>query len=540
MHPLIGIDLGTTHSLAAVFVDGRATVLPLEGDEALLPSLVGHDPTRAALVVGAAARHLEHVARAKTDLGTAATYRLGPHALTPVEASAHILAAVAERAAAHLGQPVHQAVITLPAWFREPQRRATQEAAERAGLEVLRLIHEPTAAALAWGLHDLDTERTLVVLDLGGGTFDVAVLDVFERIVEVRASSGDTRLGGEDVTDLVTAEIARRSGRPPGSLRAQAEQAKRALSRLEHTAVDLGDGVPLALSRADLLALCAPFTARLRACIDDALRAADLDPADVDDVLLVGGASRMPMVGRLAHEVFGKSPRIALDPDHIVARGAAVQAGLLARDAAVGDIVLTEALPHSLGVNTMEFHHGRYVADRMSVVLSRGTTLPASRSERYHPLSDEQKALVFHVVQGERRVASENERLGTLEIELPDGLEAHERAVDVRFTHDLDGLLEVEATVAGTGERVRAVLQRGLGDDVDARLARLKIPARELLPNAQALERAHDLYARLAPTRRPALERVLGPFEAALDHDDRVAADQTRPALVAMLRELEA
>jgi len=540
VHPLIGIDLGTTHSLAAVYEAGRATVLPIDDGGALLPSLVGFDAAAGSVVVGSAARPPPHVARAKTDLAMPARYQLGPHDLGPVAVSAHILSAVAERAGERLGQPIRQAVITIPAWFREPQRRATQQAAELAGLRVQRLVHEPTAAALAWGLHDLDTERTLVVLDLGGGTFDVAVLDVFDAMVEVRASSGDTRLGGEDVTDLVASELARRSGRSADELRAAAERAKRSLSRLDHTAVDVGAGPPLPLSRSDLLALCEPFTARLRRCIDDALRAAEVRPEEVDDVLLVGGASRMPMVGRLAAEVFAQPARVAVDPDHIVARGAAVQAGLLAREAAVADVVLTEALPHSLGVDCLEWHRGRYLSDRMSVVLSRGTTLPATRSERYFPVGDDQRRLTFHVVQGERRVASENERLGTLEVELPEGLDVDERGVDVRFTHDLDGLLEVEATVAATGDRVRSVLRRGAGEAVDERLAKLKVPARRLLPNAQALARAHALYERLAPGRRPLLERVLGPFEAALEHDDRVAADESRPALLAVLRELEA
>jgi molecular chaperone HscC len=534
MHPLIGIDLGTTHCVAAVYAHGDTEVLPLEGDATLLPSLVAR--VDGEWLVGEAARAHDHVARVKTDLATPARYELDGHDLDPVHASALLLRAVASHAGGALGTPVRRAVVTVPAWFREPQRRATQAAAQQAGLELLRLVHEPTAAALAWGLHDLDTERLIVVLDLGGGTFDVSVLDVFERIVEVRASSGDTRLGGEDVTDLLADDLVRRAGLEPAEARRAAEQAKRELSYREHTSVVDAQQRPCALTRGDLEHLCRPFLTRLRRCIDDALQAAELSTDEVDEVLLVGGASRMPMVADLAREVFGRDPRISDDPDHIVARGAAVQAALLARDAAVADVVITEALPHSLGVNCLEQHGDRYLEDRTSVVLSRGTTLPATRQQRYWPVHEEQRSMVFRVVQGERRVASENEQLGVLEVELPPT--EGDRSVQVRFTHDLDGLLEVEATVVATGERVSAILQRGSGQQVEQRLATLKVAARELFPNAQALRRAHALFEQLAPGRRERLVRVLGPFEAALEHDDRVAADATRPALLAAIDEL--
>ncbi|MEO0605947.1 MAG: Hsp70 family protein [Myxococcota bacterium] len=467
-HPPLGIDLGTTHSLVAVFEDGGPRVLEHDLGSALVPSQVALDDDDH-LLVGFPARTLRQrrpergLARFKPDMGQARDLKLGDTVLNPVTASALVLKELKAAAEARLGFPVQRAVISVPAWFREPQRKATLDAGQLAGFDVQRLINEPTAAALAHGLHADDDMRRVAVLDLGGGTFDVTVIELFEGLVDVRASVGDVHLGGEDATDAIVSWLTQQGSALSltplafARVRHRAERAKRALSEASVVEIDRSDidGGTSRLDRATFAELCAPLLERMRALIGQALVQASLTPADIDDVVLVGGSVRIPAVQDLATRVFGKPPLPLGEVDELVALGAAVQAGLIQGHAALRERLVTDVLTHSLGVSAVRSWQDEVYADRFVPLLGRGTTLPASRASTFQTVHPTQSEVVLHVYEGERRVASENHLLGTLSVPVPAHGEDEDvrEALEIRFTHDASGLLEVEATVLSNRRR---------------------------------------------------------------------------------------
>lgn len=556
--PPIGIDLGTTHSVVAVFAEHGPQVIPSVFGEPLVPSELALDDEDH-LLVGAPARAVglrrpdRHAARFKPDMGTDRELTLGSMTLSPVSASALVLRELKDTAELHLGHPVERAVISVPAWFREPQRRATLDAGQLAGLEVQRLINEPTAAALAHGLEGDDELRRVAVLDLGGGTFDVTLLELFDGVVDVRASVGDVHLGGEDVTDAVGAWLGRQSKvrtidpAITGRLRHAAERAKRVLSSEPVASVEGIEGQRVELDRATLRGLCQPLIDRMRVIVEQALLQAELGPERFDEVLLVGGAVRMPFIGEAATEWFGQAPRPLGAVDHLVALGAAVQAALVADHAAVRERLVTDVLTHSLGLAAQRTFDDRVYADRFVPLLSRGVTLPASRSDTFSTVRHDQDVVQLEIYEGERRIASDNHHLGTLKLEVPPGTEAeHREAVDVRFTHDASGLLEVEATVRSSGTTQAILIERGgqAYDEDDrsafvAQMAQLKVHPRDLLPNRWLLERATNVVERLTGDRRAELDTFLMAFEAALDEGDPERIEALRTGLGARVAELE-
>jgi molecular chaperone HscC len=419
---MIGIDLGTTNSLVAVLRDGVPVVLANELGEDLTPSAVAvaEDGT---LLVGRAAKDrlisAPESGRAffKRDMGTASSYRFGGRRWTPVECSAVVLREMQRIAEIHLGKPVESAVITVPAYFHDQQRQATVEAAKIAGLRVERLLNEPTAAALAHGYRATEELNTLLVFDLGGGTFDVTVLECFEGVVEVKASSGESRLGGEDYTDALAAWIQNEFRWKPANgdamrWREQVEMLKRKLTREEHSSIAL-DGKVAPISRADFFTATSDLTARLRPVVRRALRDAQLTPAQLDAVLLVGGASRMPIVVDHLREDLKLPPNTSLDPDRVIALGAAVQQALCVGDSAVRDLVLTDVCPHSLGVEvTKPLLPGHHEPGYFSPILDRNTTVPVSRSGNFHTMHPEQDEVLLKVYQGESRLTKDNQLIG--------------------------------------------------------------------------------------------------------------------------------
>jgi molecular chaperone HscC len=456
-------------------------------------------------------------------------------------------------------------VVTVPAYFGELSRRATRDACELAGLRVERIINEPTAAALAYGFHHRDRELKAVVLDLGGGTFDVTVLEILEGVIEIQASAGDTRLGGEDFDDVVLehcrSRIVREHGRglAPGvglaRLREAAELGKRRLSehastRLALSALPLAGGprdVELVLQRAALEEAFQPLLLRMRAPIERALRDACRVPSEIDEVLLVGGATRMPCVAALASTLFGRLPLRTLPPDEAVALGAAVQAALKAGDLAVSDIVATDVAPFSLGIATGHELDGSIVEGVFSPILERGTVLPASRVERFSTMSERQTRINVEVFQGEHSHCSKNQRVGEYLLEgIPPG-PAGKEAVDVRFTYDMNGVLDVDATIVSTGrtatftiERAPGLLTRAALAEARKALARLKFHPREALPNVTALTRGDALYAELVGPARERLGAVLADFRAAIEAQQGALIAERRGVLQRLLSELSA
>jgi molecular chaperone HscC len=544
---MIGIDLGTTNSLVAVLRDGKPHVLANELGETLTPSVVAvaEDGT---ILAGRAARDRmvadPDSGRAffKRDMGGRATYSFGGKKWTPVECSAVVLREMKRIAEVNLGHSVTQAVITVPAYFHDQQRQATLAAAKIAGLEVERLINEPTAAALAYGFQKPDDDSTLLVFDLGGGTFDVTLLEIFDGVVEVKASAGESRLGGEDYTDALGQWIRLHHEWSPepgkaGHWRARLEGVKRELSLATECRVPLGER-EITVTREHFADATRELTARLQPVVRRCLRDGGVTPQHLTAVLLVGGASRMPIVMEILTDDLKMIPRQDLDPDRVVAMGAAVQQALISGDAAVNDIVLTDVCSHTLGIAVAKWlSPERNEPGYFEPLIDRNTTVPVSRSKTFSTTHPDQDEVRIEVFQGEGRRTADNTFIGELSVRGLRARREHARhgEFDVRFTYDMSGLLEVEVTILATGQKLAKVFEERPGVMTPAqiaaaieRLAPLKVDLRDLPPNRARLERAARLFTQLTGPLRQSLSEALDAFESALARAE--ATDVTRTA----------
>jgi molecular chaperone HscC len=569
---VIGIDLGTTFSLGAVLQNGKPVVLPNAIGELLTPSAVSltEDDT---VLVGAAARarattHPDRTALAfKRDMGTDRRIKLGPRTFTPQELSALVLQSIKRDAEAALGHAIEEAVVTVPAYFGDAQRQATRDAGQIAGLVVERIINEPTAAALAYGLHQRHREMRAVVIDLGGGTFDVTILEILEGVVEIQSSSGDTQLGGEDfdraLVDLLAKQLLDQQSvdlksemRSLARLKEACEQAKKRLTDAESTRVALYDmpiaggrtvHVELPLTRGQADAAWTPLLDRMRGPISRALRDAKLEASQIDEVLLVGGSTRMPCVAKLMAQVFGRLPLRTLPPDEAIAMGAAVQAGLKAGDAALGDMIVTDVAPFSLGISSAKKLGNQVVSGLFTPILERGTVIPASREESFSTIADGQTEIAIGVYQGEHSLVRDNKKLGEYTIDKLEPLPAGGHTILVRFTYDLNGILEVDMTTVKTGVTNSLVIEGAPGRltaqqiaEARAAMSRLKFHPRDALPNATLLARADALYVELTGGRRDELGAALGAFRAALETQDDAMIGEYRDRLSYLVNQLRA
>ena len=559
---IIGIDLGTTNSAAGVWRDGAVELIPNSLGDRLTPSAVSLDDD-GSLLVGRAARerqatHPNLTATAfKRYIGTARNTRLGDRDFLPEELSALVLRGLKADAEAYLGESVTEAVITVPAYFNDKQRRATRRAGELAGLKVERLLNEPTAAALAYGLNELDLETRFLVFDLGGGTFDVSIVELFEGVIEVRASTGDNRLGGEDFNEVLIRHF--HDSLPKGEklkdephirerLRLAAERARRALSERSEAVMSLtldGRSIDQTVTADDFETWCEPLLARLREPVLRAFRDSGLRSEELSEILLVGGATRMPVVRKTVTKMFGRFPAHAVDADEAVAVGAAIQAGLKSRDAALKEVVLTDVCPYSLGIETGERGVGGAIRKGLfSPVLERGTVIPASRVKSFFTMSDGQRSIKVTIYQGESRSVADNIRLGELEAAVP-AAPAGEGRIDVRFTYDINGLLEVETFEPVTLDRRELVIF----DDSEispealnqrrAALAALKVNPREDDANRGVLARAQRCFELLLGQERELAAQWLSEFEHVLDGQDPAAIAEASQALAERLDRLE-
>lgn len=539
--PLLGIDLGTTNSLIAVWRDGRAELIPNALGDVLTPSAVSLDED-GSILVGAAARArltthpLRSVAAFKRFMGSDKRFTLGDRQFTPEELSALVLGSLKADAEAYIGVPVSAAVISVPAYFSDEQRKRTVFAAELAGLRVERLINEPTAAAMAYGLHEQQFERTLI-FDLGGGTFDVTVLEYALPLIEVHASTGDNFLGGEDFTEallkaclgdwgLSRSEL---DGQALASLEDALEQLKRRLAEGPQTLEWNGRQWPLDEARAQQI--WAPLLARLRQPIEQALRDARLNPRDLDSLVLVGGATRMSVVQQLVATLFGRLPYRHLDPDTIVALGAAAQAACKARDRAIEEIILTDVCPYTLGISSRRSDEQ---PGAFSPIIERNTVIPASRVQRYYTTHAQQEYIRIEVYQGERPWVRDNIFVDAFEVKLTQTGQV--QALDVRFSYDINGLLEVDVTLE-SGQRHGHVIDRsptGLSAEAraasQARLASLKIHPRDTLHNRTLLARLERAWMQTLGTEREQIGQWLDEFQSVL------GAQQEQPITAARQR----
>lgn len=561
---MIGIDLGTTNSLVAIFRNSQAELIPNALGEMLTPSVVSLNES-GTILVGRAARdrlvsHPEaSAANFKRYMGTSRTLKIGPKEYRPEELSALVLRSLKEDAERYLGAEVTEAIITVPAYFRDAQRRATRLAGELAGLKVDRLLNEPTAAALSFGAQK-QLESKVLVFDLGGGTFDVSVLEFFEGVVEVRASAGDNMLGGEDFNHALVQRFLRAQNpiqepaavqRDPAlwnRLHRAAELARRALSDQNQATMryeDEGRNWQMPIDRDQFQEMCQPLLERMRAPVERALRDARIRAAELDEVILVGGATRMPVVREMVARMFGRFPSFSVPPDEAVALGAAVQAGLRQRDAALRETVLTDVAPYTLGIEVADVYPDRIAPGFFAPLIERNTVIPASRSDVFGTVRDHQTALDLKIYQGESRYIKENIFLGKIEVHVPSARRG-EQQVEVRFTYDPSGLLEVEATTLSTGQRKTLVIQESPGaldqSQIAAilkELARLKIHPRDDMENVTILARARRLFEETLGQRRQYVGELINAFHQALESQDLEAIEQWRGRLKTELDALE-
>ena len=492
--PIIGIDLGTTNSEVAIISGGRPQVVR-EGDEAILPSCVGLDEA-GNVIVGRQARNQAAAAPERTVLsvkrlmGTGTRVRMGEDEYTPQEISAFILKALKERAQRALGREVRKAVITVPAYFTDAQRQATREAGEIAGLTVVRIINEPTAAALSYESRG-EGHRRILVYDLGGGTFDVSVVGIEEGVVEVLATTGDNRLGGDDFDALVVERLdahietemgiegAREDRLLQARLARAAERAKMELSdqpyvRVEEDHVASVDGearhLSCELARADFESDVEELLARTMQAVTTALNDADVRPSQLDRILMVGGSTRIPRIAALLAERLGQEPHGEVDPDLCVALGAAVQAGIEMGQEMPA--VLVDITPYTFGTSAVGELYGMPYAHQYVPLIRRNAKLPATRTEVFFTVHDDQEAVEIKVYQGEDPDALKNVEIGTFRIS---GLNRQQGARDegLLFTYslDLDGLLHVHARERATGREIRGVVENALGRSTEEALS---------------------------------------------------------------------
>lgn len=495
------------------------------------------------VLVGEAARdrlvtHSDRTAGAfKRFMGSTKTYALGDKHFRPEELSALVLKSLKRDAENFLGQSVDRAVITVPAYFRDAQRKATRVAGELAGFTVERIINEPTAAALAYDVHKQHEERKFLVFDLGGGTFDVSVLEYFDGVTEVRSSAGDNYLGGEDFVTEIIRDIRMHCRIPfeytpaeQGKVRSLAEAAKHALTEKGATSVTFvlrENQYEYSITRDRFASISETLVGRLRRPIETALRDARLMPKELDDILLVGGATRMPVIRELVAKLFGRLPAFSVSPDEAVALGATVQAALKMKDHAVKDRVLTDVAPFTLGVGIAERHENDHLeVDVLLPIIERNTVIPASRVHTLATIQNRQTELDLEVFQGESRKASSNVRLGVIRVKVPPA-KAGEQTVDVRFTYDVNGILEVDATVTKTGQNYHLVIEENPGvlsteelEQALARIAHLKIHPAEEAKNKALLSRLERLYEESVGERRKLVGELLGSFRAVIDRQD--------------------
>lgn len=548
---IIGIDLGTTNSACGVWKNGQVELIPNRLGDLLTPSVVHINKNE--ISVGNVAKEklitdsTNTIAVFKRLMGTNYQIAIGKKNYTAIELSSLIISSLKEDAEAYLSEKVTEAVISVPAYFNDNQRLATKRAAELAGLTVERLINEPTAAAIAYGLHDKE-DGSYLILDLGGGTFDVSLIEFFDGVMEVHASSGDNYLGGEDFVESLLKQFLKdkelsKDQLSPYELQLlmeKLEQLKRKISKNETFTVKLPtvfQELEWSINYEQFKEIVMPLLLRVRSPIQRTISDSGMGLNDIDEVILVGGATKLHLFKQMITQLFKRMPSSHLNPDLVVAMGASIQAGLKSKNKELDDIVLTDVAPYSLGIEIVD--------QEFSPIIERNSTVPISRVSQFHTVNDKQKSIEVSIYQGESRKVTKNILLGQLEVQVPPK-PAGEETIDVRFSYDTNGLLEVDVTVNSTQKKYnKSIINSNLSltdNDIEAsrsKLSKMKFHPRETETNRAILARGERLYEESLGEKRQTVSSVMKEFEAALETQNEVEIKKAQSRVNELLDSIE-
>ncbi|MCI9148261.1 MAG: molecular chaperone HscC [Hungatella sp.] len=560
---IIGIDLGTTNSLAAYFTEEGPKIIPNRLGKNLTPSVVSIDEEEQVYVGELAAERMllypdSAASVFKRDMGSKKQFKLRNRTFLAEELSSLVLRALKEDAESYLGEEVTEAVISVPAYFDDARRRATKRAGELAGLKVERIISEPTAAAIAYGLYQSQAQARFLVFDLGGGTFDVSILELYDTILEVRAVAGDNFLGGEDFTAVLENMFFEKhykldrlslDEKTLRHIHRQAELCKLGFSDKRVSAMNCKIGEELYELEVELAKYeeaCSDLLDRIRRPVKRSLSDAHIRLSDIDKVVLVGGATKSPVIRRFVSKLFKMIPDTNVNPDEAVALGAAIQGAMKERRDAIKEVILTDVCPFTLGTEVVrEWENHEFENGVFCPIIDRNTVIPASRTERLYTVRDNQDKIRINVLQGESRFAANNLSLGELLIDIPPA-KAGEESVDVTYTYDINSILEVEVKVTSTEQVMKKVF---LGRDVDMTqeeieerlktLSYLKIHPRDREENKYLLLRGERVYEESLGDDRLFVERAIRKFEQALNTYDQGIIEEAKGEFKKFLEMME-
>ncbi|MBP3384558.1 MAG: molecular chaperone HscC [Firmicutes bacterium] len=558
----IGIDLGTTNSLISYYTEAGPVIIPNRLGDNLTPSIVAVDDDGTVYVGKTAKEQMAFrpdrtAAVFKRSMGTDKEFRLGDKKFKAEELSSFVLRALKEDAESYLGCEIEEAVISVPAYFNDLQRKATKRAGEMAGLKVERIINEPTAAAIAYGLHNRADHTKFLVFDLGGGTFDISVLERYGSIMEVRAVAGDNYIGGEDFTKVLYQMMLNKKAideddlteKERQYLHRQAEQAKISFCDSPEAVIKCSKGDEIfqeVITLEEYERACQLLLAKIRKPIERSLKDANLKLSDIDEIVLVGGATKLPVIRSFTARIFGRIPSTEINPDEAIAIGAAIQCAMKERNEAVREVVLTEVCPFTLGTSVVVQRMGDMMeGGHFMPIIERNTVIPVSRTETLYTAGDFQRKIRVDILQGESRFAKNNLLLGEITVPVP-AKKAGEESVDITYTYDVNSILEVQVKVNSTGITKKVIIQKEdsqmTAEEAEQRMEELnalKIHPRDQEANKLLLMRGERLYEEATGDVRKSIDLMLSDFEAVLNKQEKTAIEQAAKELKAALDEIE-